>query len=109
MSLQQPFGGEIWEQQEFPCFAVYVITGPCGMALSTDPRQRGNCLHDSPDGRPAGACWWTQEELAEHLHGLKYVCVGQLYDLILGPEHLKQIEELDREDTGRGNRWRERH
>ena len=109
-ALQQPFGGEIWEQRGFPCFSIYVVTGPDGMSMSTDPRQRGNCLHEpsvSPDSKRPG--WWKQDALAKHLHGLRYVCVGQLYDLILGPKHLKEIEEIGRVDTGRGNRWRRKH
>ena len=101
-ALQMPFGGEIWEQREFPCFVCYIVTGDFGMGKSSDPREKGN----STDVRVGG---WSQQHMAEHLHKLGYVCVGRLYDLILGPEHLKDLAALGRDDPGRGNRWRERH
>ena len=96
--LQQPFGGEIWEQSRFPCFTVYVITGYGGMALSSDPRERGNCLHDtcSHDDEKLGR-WWTQRELAAHLNKLDYVCCGQLYDVLLDWKYGGHFEELAKE------------
>ena len=99
-ALQLPFGGEIWEQREFPCMVCYIVTGSFGFGKSSDPRQRGNTTE---------IMYLVQEHLAEHLHQKGYVCVGQLCDLLLGPKHLKEIEELGREDPGRGNRWRETH
>ena len=101
-SLQLPFGGEIWEQREFPCFVCYIVTGRFGMGKSSDPRLEGNCTDIKEGG-------WSQEDMAKHLYELGYVCVGRLYDLILGPEHLKELVHFGRDDPGRGNRWRETH
>ncbi len=98
--LQLPFGGEIWEQREFPFIACYIVTGSFGFGKSSDPRQQGNTTEVMDV---------TQEQLAADLHTLGYVCVGRLHDLLLGPKHLKEIEELGRDDPGRGNRWRKTH
>jgi len=106
--LQQPFGGEIWKQPDFPCFSVYIVTGVPSdrddgvkhshMALSTDPREIGNTLCDrSMDGHIT----FTGEELAEHLHKLKYVCEGQLYHLLLGPEFIEELKS----DEKRKHEW----
>ncbi len=108
---QLPFGGEIWKQSRHPFMECYIVTGvPPGklhrnqtMAMSSDPREHGNTLVHVDGGRVL----WDQEALAQYLHDLDYVCQGQLRDLLLEelePGHLKQLEELGREDTGRGNR-----
>ena len=101
--LQRPFGGEIWKQPDFPCFSVYIVTGVPSdrddgvkhshMALSTDPREIGNTLVDR---RYPGPMTFTAEELAEYLHRLKYVCQGQLYHILLGPEHIEELKSNEK-------------
>ncbi len=100
-NFQLPFGGEIWHQRDFPCFSVYVITGRDGMALLADPRELGSCIHRFSESRE---WWWTQQELASHLHRLKYTCEGQLYDILLDWKyggHFDQMREMGRSDPRR--------
>ncbi|MCK4784685.1 MAG: hypothetical protein KAV87_13110 [Desulfobacteraceae bacterium] len=110
-NLQQPFGGEIWKQPDFPCFSVYVVTGVPSdrddgvkhshLALSTDPREIGNTLvsrHDS------GHMTFTGEELAKYLHDLKYVCQGQLYHILLEEKYPGFVEDL-KSDEKRKHEW----
>jgi len=116
-NLQIPFGGEIWRQPDFPCFSRYIVSGVPSdqkdpnvkyshMALSSDPREIGNTLCDRD---AEGRMTFTQAELAEHLHNLKYECEGQLYHLILeevGPGHIEEMKEMEnrrglREWTGK--------
>ena len=109
-TLQIPFGGEIWRQPDFPCFSRYIVTSVPGdngrnMALSTDPREQGNCICSDADGRET----FTQAELAEYLHRLGFECEGQLYHLILeevGPGHIEELKKWEerkglREWTGK--------
>ncbi len=109
--LQLPYGGEIWKQSRHPFMRRYIVTGvPPGelhqsqhMVMSSDPRQRGNTLASADGGRVI----WDQEALAQYLDDCGYTCQGQLRDLLLEelePGHLESLEELGREDTGRGNR-----
>jgi len=103
-ALQLPFGGEIWKQSRFPYIERYIVTGGFGMAMSSDPRERGNTLCDTEDGKEA----WTQQSLAVHLHGLDYVCCGQLYDILLDwkyPGHFKEIAERGYEVRNNTRRW----
>ena len=100
--LQQPFGGEIWEQSRFPYMTRYIVTGSFGMALSSDPREQGNTLCNMKDGKEA----WTQETLAIHLDELDYVCCGQLRDILLDDNTGEHFAELAKE--GFKERWNTR-
>ena len=103
--LQQPFGGEIWEQSRFPYFGCYIVTGDFGMGMSGDPREQGNTtgITDS-DGKP-----WTQRSLAAHFHKLNYVCCGQLKEILLDwkyPGHFKDIARQGYKVRDNTRRWK---
>jgi len=76
-----PVGGEIWKQFEFPHLCCYIITGLPGelMARTSDPREKGNTFFVEENGK------WTysQEQLAKLLEKEKYICQGQLRDLVI--------------------------
>jgi len=103
--LQQPFGGEIWEQSRFPYFGCYIVTGGFGMGMSDDPREQGNTTDiTDDDGKP-----WTQRSLAAHFHKLNYVCCGQLKDILLDwkyPGHLKDIARQGYKVRDNTRRWK---
>lgn len=103
--LQQPFGGEIWQQSRFPYMECYVVTGQFGMMTCSDPRERGNCIHHSKDDGGG----FTQRELAEHLDGLDYVCCGQLYDILLDDgsgEHFAELAKAGFKERWNTRRWK---
>lgn len=80
-----PKGGQVWAQEGFPCFRVYLsLAGPVGVAWAThlmmlsEPESRGSMAHVDEHRN-----WlWPSQKLAVHMYKHRFLFKGDLYDII---------------------------